>query len=109
MALLPLSGVVLCFSQKGTFLSPVCSLVLDVHVKQYNMCMWDSTTCASHAALHVHVKQNCAPGKGTLLSEKNKVQHRAKGAIPFRGYFRYRKDMPIIFVTNQFTTEDTEF
>ena len=72
------------------------------------MCMWDSTTCASHAALHVHVKQNCAPGKGTLLSEKNKVQHRAKGAIPFRGYFRYRKDMPIIFVTNQFPPEDTE-
>ena len=26
------------------------------------MCMWDSTTCASHAALHVHVKQDCAPG-----------------------------------------------
>ena len=35
----------------------VCSVVLHVHVKQYDMCMWSSTTCASHAALHVHVKQ----------------------------------------------------
>ena len=48
------------------------------------MCMWDSTTCASHAALHVHVKQDCVPGKGTFLSEKDKVQHRAKGLMPFR-------------------------
>ena len=72
----------------------VCSVVLDVHVKQYDMCMWDSTTCASHAALHVHVKQNCAPGKGTLLSEKNKVQHRAKGAIPFRGTSATEKICP---------------
>ena len=62
----------------------VYSVVLHVHVKQYDMCMWNSTTCASHAALHVHVKQDCSPGKGTLLSEKNKVQHRAKGLMPFR-------------------------
>ena len=27
---------------------------------------------------HVHVKQDCSPGKGTFLSEKDKVQHRAK-------------------------------
>ncbi|WP_320908448.1 hypothetical protein [Bacteroides nordii] len=46
--------------------------------------MWDSTTCASHAALHVHVKQDCAPGKRTFLSEKDKVQYRAKGLMPFR-------------------------
>ena len=25
---------------------------------------------------HVHVKQDCSPGKGTFLSEKDKVQHR---------------------------------
>ena len=81
MALLPLSGVVLCLSQKGTFLSPVCSLILDVHVKQYDMCMWDSTTCASHAALHVHLKQDYSPGKGTFLPEKDKVQYRTKGSI----------------------------
>ena len=75
-------------------LASVCNIVLDVHVKQYDMCMWDSTTCASHAALHVHVKQDCAPGKGTLLSEKNKVQHRAKGAIPFRGTSATEKICP---------------
>ena len=58
------------------------------------MCMWDSTTCASHAALHVHVKQNCAPGKGTLLSEKNKVQHRATVMMSFRGTSATEKIYP---------------
>ena len=61
---------------------PVWGVVLHVHVKQYDMCMWDSTTCASHAALHVHVKQDCAPGKGTFLSEKDKVQYRARVTMP---------------------------
>ena len=51
MALLPLSGVVLCFSQKGTFLSPVCSLVLDVHVKQHEMHMLCCPTEASYVTL----------------------------------------------------------
>ena len=81
-------------SRRVTYEASVCNVVLDVHVKRYDMCMWDSTTCASHAALHVHVKQNCAPGKGTLLSEKNKVQHRAKGAIPFRGTSATEKICP---------------
>ena len=62
----------------------MCNVVLDVHVKQYDMHMWSSTTCTSHAALHVHVKQDCAPGKRTFLSEKDKVQYRAKGLMPFR-------------------------
>ncbi|WP_320908292.1 hypothetical protein [Bacteroides nordii] len=44
--------------------------------------MWDSTTCASHAALHVHLKQDCTPGKGTFLSEKDKVQHRTTVTMP---------------------------
>ncbi|WP_320907889.1 hypothetical protein [Bacteroides nordii] len=47
--------------------------------------MWSSTTCTSHAALHVHVKQDCAPRKGTFLTEKAKVQHRARGSMPFKG------------------------
>ena len=49
-------------SRRVTYEASVCNVVLDVHVKRYDMCMWDSTTCASHAALHVHVKQRCAPG-----------------------------------------------
>ena len=81
MALLPLSGVVLCLSQKGTFLSPVCSLILDVHVKQYDMCMWDSTTCASHAALHVHLKQDYTPRLHTLLYEIALYQYQRKRLI----------------------------
>ena len=46
------------------------------------MCISYSTTCASRAALHVHVKQDCAPGKGTFLSEKDKVQHRITVTMP---------------------------
>ena len=63
----------------------MCNIVLDVHVKQYDMHMWDSTTCTCGAVKHVHVKQDCSPGKGTFLSEKDKVQHRATVAMPFRG------------------------
>ncbi|WP_291587025.1 hypothetical protein, partial [Bacteroides sp.] len=54
---------------------------LDVHVKQYDMCMWNSTTCTSHAALHVHVKQRCTLGKRVFLSEKDKAQHRARVTV----------------------------
>ena len=88
------SGIDKALSRRVTYEASVCNVVLDVHVKQYDMCMWDSTTCTSYAALHVHVKQDCAPGKGTLLSEKNKVQHRAKGAIPFRGTSATEKICP---------------
>ena len=63
----------------------MCSVVLHVHVKRYDMCMWDSTTCACGTVRHVHVKQDCSPGKGTFLSEKDKVQHRITVAMPFRG------------------------
>ncbi|WP_251235112.1 hypothetical protein [Bacteroides nordii] len=49
------------------------------------MHMWSSTTCTSHAALHVHVKQDCSPGKGMFLSEKDKVQHRTTVTMPSMG------------------------
>ena len=48
-------------SRRVTYKASVCNVVLDVHVKRYDMCMWDSTTCASRTALHVHLKQDCAP------------------------------------------------
>ena len=76
------SGIDKALSRRVTYEASVCSLILDVHVKQYDMCMWDSTTCASHAALHVHLKQDCTPGKGTFLSEKDKVQHRTTVTMP---------------------------
>ena len=72
----------------------VCNVVLDVHVKRYDMCISYSTTCASRAALHVHVKQDCVPGKGTFLSEKAKVQHRTRGSMPFRGTSATEKTGP---------------
>ncbi len=61
------------------------NVVLDVHVKQYDMYMWDSMTCACGAVKHVHVKQDCVPGKGMFLSEKDKAQHQARIMTPFRG------------------------
>ena len=76
------SGIDKALSRRVTYEASVWSLILDVHVKQYDMCMWDSTTCASHAALHVHLKQDCTPGKGTFLSEKDKVQHRTTVTMP---------------------------
>ncbi len=76
------SGIDKALSRRVTYEASVCSLILDVHVKQYDMCMWDSTTCAFHAALHVHLKQDCTPGKGTFLSEKDKVQHRTTVTMP---------------------------
>ena len=59
-------------SRRVTYKASVCNVVLDVHVKRYDMCMWDSTTCASRTALHVHLKQRYTPRKGTFLSEKDK-------------------------------------
>ncbi|WP_251234304.1 hypothetical protein [Bacteroides nordii] len=76
------SGIDKALSHRVTYEASVCRLVLDVHVKQYDMYMWDSTTCASHAALHVHLKQDDIPRKGTFLSEKDKVQHRATVTMP---------------------------
>ena len=78
MALLPLSGVVLCLSQKGTFLSPVCSLVLDVHVKQHEMHMSCCPTCTCRTALHVHLKQCYPPRLPMLLYGIELYQYRRK-------------------------------
>ena len=58
------------------------------------MYMWDSTTCTCGAVKHVHVKQGCSPGKGTFLSEKNKVQHRATVMMSFRGTSATEKIYP---------------
>ena len=58
------------------------------------MYMWDSTKCTCGAVKHVHVKQGCSPGKGTFLSEKNKVQHRATVMMSFRGTSATEKIYP---------------
>ena len=76
------SGIDKALSRRVTYEASVCNVVLDVHVKRYDMCISYSTTCASRAALHVHVKQDCAPGKGPFLSEKDKVQHRTRATMP---------------------------
>ncbi|WP_320970459.1 hypothetical protein, partial [Bacteroides nordii] len=55
------SGIDKALSRRVTYEASVCNIVLDVHVKQ-----------------------DCAPGKRTFLSEKDKVQYRAKGLMPLR-------------------------
>ena len=72
----PLPGVVLCLSQKGTFLFPVSSLVLHVHVSLYHMYLSYCTTCTCRTALHVHLKQYYTPRLPTLLYEIELYQHR---------------------------------
>ena len=90
MALLPLSGVVLCLSQKGTFLSPVCSLVLDVHVKQHEMHMSYCPTCTCRTALHVHLKQCYTPRLPTLLYEIELYQYRRKRLIAMTNVIKFK-------------------
>ena len=58
-ALLPLSGVVLCLSQKGTFFpgeqycfTCTCKAVRHVHVGQHDMCISCCFTCTSKTMLH---------------------------------------------------------
>ena len=77
-ASIPLSGVVLCLSQKGTFLFPVHSLVLHVHVKLHEMHMSYCTRCTCRTALHVHLKQRYTPRLHTLLYEIELYQYRRK-------------------------------
>ena len=60
----------------------MCNVVLHVHVKQYEMYMWDSTTCASRTVLDVHLKQDRAPGKGTFLAEKDSYSELTKVSSP---------------------------
>ncbi|WP_147351277.1 hypothetical protein [Bacteroides nordii] len=88
------SGINKALPHRGTYDASVCNVVLDVHVKQHDMYMWDSTTCTCGAVKHVHVKQGCSPGKGTFLSEKNKVQHRATVMMSFRGTSATEKIYP---------------
>ena len=76
------SGIDKALSRRVTYEASVCNVVLDVHVKQYDMHMWDSTTCACGAVKHVHVKQCSSPGKGVFLSEKDKVQHWTRVTMP---------------------------
>ena len=100
MSSVSFSGIDKALSRRVTYKASVCNVVLDVHVKRYDMCISYSTTCASRAALHVHVKQDCAPGKGMFLSKKTKVQHRVTVMMPFRDTSGTEK-YAIIFVTNQ--------
>ena len=81
-------------SRRVTYEASVCNVVLDVHVKRYDMCMWDSTTCACGTALHVHLKQDCAPRKRMFLSEKDKVQYRTRVTMPSMGTFVTEKIEP---------------
>ena len=46
-------------SRRVTYGSPVCNVVLHVHVSLLHMHMSYCSTCACRTALHVHVKHSC--------------------------------------------------
>ena len=91
-ASIPLSGVVLCLSQKGTFLFPVHSLVLHVHVKLHEMHMSYCTRCTCRTALHVHLKQRYTPRLHTLLYEIELYQYRRKRLIAMTNAIKFKTD-----------------
>ena len=91
-ASIPLSGIVLCLSQKGTFLSPVSSIVLHVHVKLHEMHMSYCTRCTCRTALHVHLKQRYTPRLHTLLYEIELYQYRRKRLIAMTNAIKFKTD-----------------
>ena len=84
------SGIDKAPSRRVTYEVSVCNIVLDVHVKQYDMCMWDSTTCASHAALHVHLKQDYPPRLPTLLYGIELYQYRRKRLMAMTNAIKFK-------------------
>ena len=53
----------------GTFRLSVGWIILHVHLIQYDMCMSYCSTCACHAALHVHVKHPSSMTSGRFVYE----------------------------------------
>ena len=100
-----LSGVVFCFSQKGTFLFPVYSLVLHVHLKRYEMHMSYCSTCTCRTALHVHLKQRCILRLLTFLYKIELYQYRRRKQ---RAAAEAIKLKAIQYFTTE-VAEDTEF
>ena len=90
--MLPLPGVVLYLSQKGTFLSPVSSLVLHVHVSLLYMYMFHCLTCTCFTALHVHVKQRYTPRLHTLLYEIELYQYRRKRRMAMTNTIKFKTE-----------------
>ena len=72
------SGIDKALSRRVTYEASVCSLVLDVHVKQHEMHMSCCPTCTCRTALHVHLKQSYTPRLYTLLYERGLYQYRRK-------------------------------
>ena len=61
---------VLCFSQKGTFLFPVSSLVLHVHVVLSHMYMSYRFTCTSKTTLHTEASYVTLRDRTLSIPEK---------------------------------------
>ena len=64
-------------SRRVTYGSPVCNVVLHVHVSLLDMHMSYCSTCACRTALHVHVKQLPTPGNNTFLPNLTNEPSRA--------------------------------
>jgi len=63
-------------SRRVTYGSPVCNVVLHVHVSLLDMHMSYCSTCACRTALHVHVKHSYILTNGLLLPDSNNEPYR---------------------------------
>ena len=63
-------------SRRVTYGSPVCNVVLHVHVSLFHMHMSYRSTCTCRTALHVHVKHSHSPTKAMFLTDLNSEHHR---------------------------------
>ena len=70
----------------------VHNLVLDVHVKLYEMHMSYCPTCTCRTALHVHLKQRYTPRLHTLLYEIELYQYRRKRLIAMTNAIKFKTD-----------------
>ncbi|WP_263667469.1 hypothetical protein, partial [Bacteroides nordii] len=80
----------LSFSERNV--SPMCSLVLDVHVKQHEMHMSYCPTCTCRTALHVHLKQRYTRRLHTLLYKIELYQYRRKRLIAMTNTIKFKTE-----------------
>ena len=85
------SGIDKALSRRVTYEASVCNVVLDVHVKRYDMCISCSFTCTC--------KTRLCTGKRNVPFWERQSTTPNKGIDAVYRYFRYRKDRVIIFVT----------
>ena len=79
-------------SRRVTYGSPVCNVVLHVHVSLLHMHMSYCSTCACRTALHVHLKQCYTPRLHTLLYERGLYRYRRRKRMAMTNTIKLKTD-----------------